>query len=652
MMMGDKTIVLSFPGGMSVKSRNVATGVFIFFICLIPILARIIFPHANAHDQFRLELIDIVSCGAIAAALFIGYLQFFRRIQSYDRKMEQLRLQTARFINYYEYAGDAIVLLDQDTFLDCNNRTLEIYGCRREDIIGQSPKRFSPEYQPNGRRSDEFSEEIIQAALTGKPQLFEWKHFRLDGTPFDTEVTLTMIEVNGKKFPQAIIRDITARKKAETELEHYRHHLEELVTARTTELEAEIKIRQKAEEEMRQIFNIAGDGMVVFDTNRKVIAVNDRMCRMTGKKREELLRSEDCQCADFGFDETDCTIKKVLAEQVRLEFDGEMSGAEGKIPCIMTLVPYYDAAGNLHGVILSVKDISDRLKAEAAATAEAEQRGRLLMTNDMLHDIGNALAGIDIFAIHAPQQQEWQEIVSLHQLKDFLADEAEPLSRAIGPNKQAALTNFLGVLLSALQDRKAQEAAALEKLSRTVKHISSILELHHYYARNSTESGSAIINLRQLLDDALTILSCNLEKRKIKVILDASSAMLLVSGDRTRLMRLFINIIKNSYEAFNGLDDSRARTLAVVLNAIPAENEAEVTITDNAAGFTPEIGARLFDRGFTTKGNGSGIGLPECRAVAESHGGTISMTSPGPNLGATAKIRLPLYRRTQGEAHG
>lgn len=373
---------------------------------------------------------------------------------------------------------------------------------------------------------------------------------------------------------------------------------------------------------------------------------------MTGKGREELLGSEGCQCENFGFDEAHCSIQRVLTEQVRFEFDGEMAGAEGKIPCILTLVPYYDVAGILHGVIMGVKDISDRLKAEAAATAEAEQRGRLQMTNDMLHDIGNALAGIDIFAIHSPQQQEWQEIVSLHQLKDFLSEASEELSRALGPSKQAALTNFIGVMLLALQDRKAKEAAALEKLSRTVKHISSILELHHYYARNSTEPGSSIINLRQLLNDALIILSCNLEKRKIKVDVDAAPAMLLVSGDRTRLMRMLINIIKNSYEAFNGMDETRARTLNVSLAALPDGNEAEISFADNASGFNPELGAKLFERGFSTKSNGSGIGLPECRAVAESHGGTIALTSPGTGLGATAKILLPLYRQKRGVSHG
>jgi len=116
-----------------------------------------------------------------------------------------------------------------------------MFGCTREQIIGQSPYRFSPEIQPDGRKSKEKALEKINAALRGQPQHFEWKHLRYDGTLVDAEISLNALNDMGKYHIQAICRDITERKKVEEELKKYHNHLEELVHERTIKLEASNK---------------------------------------------------------------------------------------------------------------------------------------------------------------------------------------------------------------------------------------------------------------------------------------------------------------------------------------------------------------------------------------------------------------------------
>lgn len=118
----------------------------------------------------------------------------------------------------FESAADAIFLMSEHIFVDCNTSTLKMFGVTREQIIGQPPYRFSPEIQPDGRNSKEKALEKIRAAFEGKPQTFEWTHSKYNGTTFETEVRLNRVEVEGKTFVLAIVRDESQRKNMEAEI--------------------------------------------------------------------------------------------------------------------------------------------------------------------------------------------------------------------------------------------------------------------------------------------------------------------------------------------------------------------------------------------------------------------------------------------------
>jgi len=123
-----------------------------------------------------------------------------------------------KFRALFETANDAIFIMDDNRFVDCNQRTLEMFGCSRTDIVGKTPIMFSPEFQIDGRSSNESAEEKISEANKGNNIRFEWIHTKLDGTTFLAEVSLNLVEFKGKKFLQAIVRDISERKKAEEEI--------------------------------------------------------------------------------------------------------------------------------------------------------------------------------------------------------------------------------------------------------------------------------------------------------------------------------------------------------------------------------------------------------------------------------------------------
>jgi PAS domain S-box-containing protein len=160
--------------------------------------------------------------------------------------LHRLRESEERHRTLYEATRDAVMLLDEESFFDCNPATLEIFGCETKgQFVGKHPSQFSPERQPDDQDSASLAAQRIETALREGSCFFEWQHKRLDGTEFPAEVLLSAMNIEGRKVLQAVVRDITQRKRAEAELRVYQEHLEDLVEERTADLvESERALRQ------------------------------------------------------------------------------------------------------------------------------------------------------------------------------------------------------------------------------------------------------------------------------------------------------------------------------------------------------------------------------------------------------------------------
>lgn len=289
------------------------------------------------------------------------------------------------------------------------------------------------------------------------------------------------------------------------------------------------------------------------------------------------------------------------------------------------------------------------LKQQIELTKDAEknalQQGRIETANNILHDIGNAMAGVSSYVMKPQMDKKWQEVQSLYQLHDLFESNEQRILKVFGEKKQQALDNFMKALISSLEKRRTEYLEFLEKISAAVGHVCSVLELQKRYLREKILTQAAKIDLPAIISDTIVMMSGSFQKRNIKVSLNVESKGIYISGDQTGLVRVFLNIMKNTCEAF---DDTEAvkngRKLKISVTLHKNKGEVKIVFSDNGIGFAAENIEKNFERGFTSKSNGSGIGLHECRSAIESYGGTITMSSNGINTGATTIITFPILK--------
>ncbi|RJP63985.1 MAG: PAS domain S-box protein [Ignavibacteriales bacterium] len=193
----------------SLKTKNEET-IELKNLLAIPIFhkSRIVAVVCVTNKQTDYDQSDITQLQLFLGSIWERYVSL--NSEAYLRESEN------KFRTVFERSKDAMLIHDGIRILDCNEAVIKMFGAdSKVQLLQNSLLQLSQEFQQDGLTSVEKSESIINEAFRQKAMEFEWLMKRLNGEEFPVEVIVTLLEIDHREVFFTVLRDITARKKAE-----------------------------------------------------------------------------------------------------------------------------------------------------------------------------------------------------------------------------------------------------------------------------------------------------------------------------------------------------------------------------------------------------------------------------------------------------
>lgn len=252
--------------------------------------------------------------------------------------------------------------------------------------------------------------------------------------------------------------------------------------------------------------------------------------------------------------------------------------------------------------------------------------------NEMIERLDQNRQEIDEF--HKREMARAEHLATLGELAAGLAHEIR--------NPLAGIAGVVDIMGKELPANSASRAV-IGDVHREILHIQAILNDLLSYARPRPPAFHPA-NLNTTVEQALLLARQQVLTKPIEISFEANPSLPMVEHDPALIQQVVLNLAMNGIQAISGKGLVR-----VVLDE--DQEYALVRVSDTGRGIPSEALPRIFKPFFTTRSEGTGLGLSLANSIVQSHGGRIEVSST-PGKGSQFKIWLPLHRPRQNRPRG
>src|SRR6266852_381453 len=201
----------------------------------------------------------------------------------------------------------------------------------------------------------------------------------------------------------------------------------------------------------------------------------------------------------------------------------------------------------------------------------------------------------------------------------------------------AAVTNAK-TCLRWLRDDEPDVAEACEAASRLVKDVTRAADIigriSSLFKKGALQR--ELVDVNELIREMIVLLRSEVNRYSISIRIELAEDLPKVMADRVQLQQVFMNLMLNGVDAMKETADGGELTI----KSETSDGQLLISVSDTGVGFPAEQAEQIFRAFFTTKDNGTGMGLPISRSIIESHGGRLWATGSS-GRGATFQFTLP-----------
>jgi signal transduction histidine kinase len=286
----------------------------------------------------------------------------------------------------------------------------------------------------------------------------------------------------------------------------------------------------------------------------------------------------------------------------------------------------------------------ERKRAEEAAAKAQEDllkssriAGMAEIATNVLHNVGNVLNSVNVSAELVSETVRRSHAPRLSKLSTLLQEHKEDLGAFFTNDSRGtqipAYVAQLSEHLLASQEKTLKELASLQV---NIEHIKDIVAMQQSYAKVS--GVKEIVDIPSLVEDSLNLNVGALTRHRIEVTRNFEKVPPL-NLDKHKVLQILINLVRNAKYA---CDETETEDKLITLGVQRDNGSIKISVSDNGVGIPEENLDRIFQHGFSTRDGGHGFGLHSSALAARELGGSLSVTSKGPNQGATFILELPL----------